>query len=206
LYYCEETYVDVDQFGSIHGVVYLNTSDNELIPIKNAKISTNPASTTGVITNENGEFYIDDVIAGDVIITVEKIKDSINYTIKHETIYVRKNMDQQQTLLLAKSENDPNEIKLFNPFPKLGVINQDTILTLSWDVTSNNKNLLYNVYYFTPDTIVKKTFGQGLNESSVNVTLKINTTYFWYVEAYDEVNTEYKINSPTWVFTTKKKE
>jgi len=201
---CEDVNVDVDQFGSISGLVVDGDTHR---PLDYVEITTTPASTS-LFTNEEGKFLINKIKVGDVVIRADRNKDDVEgedtkYNTKSLTIAVYDNETTNVTFSLQKDNGDLTNLELFNPLPEDGATNQDTLLTLSWDVSSSNKELLYDVYYYTSDTTIHRTFGQGLGDTKVNVTLQTNTIYTWYVEAYDKSNPQYKINSKPWVFTTK---
>jgi len=203
---CEETYVDVDQFGSISGIVVDGDTHR---PLEYVEITTTPASTS-LFTDDKGSFEINKVKVGDVVIKADRNKDDSDedtkYNIKTLTVAVYDNETTNVTFSLLKDKGDLAQLEIFNPTPINMASNQDTTLVLSWEVSSTSKELLYDVYYYTSDTTIHRTFGQGLTEQKVSVTLQSNTTYTWYVEAYDKAKPQYKVNSPTWVFTTKKKE
>jgi hypothetical protein len=204
---CEETYVDVEQFGAISGIVVDGDTHR---PLEYVEITTSPASTS-LFTDETGKFIISKVKVGDVIIKADRNKDDTEdedtkYHIKSITVAVFDNETTPTTFSLKKDKGDLAQLELFNPTPSNGAVNQDTTLVLSWEVSSNNKEMLYDVYYYTSDTTIHRTFGQGLTEPKVNVVLQSETTYTWYVEAYDKLSPKYKINSIPWTFTTKNKE
>ncbi len=200
---CEETYIDVDQFGSISGLVVDGDTHR---PLDFVEITTTPASTS-LFTDETGNFIISKVKVGDVVIRADRNKDDdeedTKYNTKSITVAVYDNETTNVTFSLLKDKGDLAQLEILNPIPSNMATNQDTTLVLSWEVSSNNKELLYDVYYYTSDTTIHRTFGQGLTKPEVAVSLQPNTTYTWYVEAYDKAEPQYKVNSPTWVFTTK---
>src|SRR5690606_7969873 len=65
---CSEDTIDNVGTGSITGVV-VEAGSNE--PVENARISTNPASST-VFTNEKGEFLLEDIPAQDYSVEARK--------------------------------------------------------------------------------------------------------------------------------------
>jgi len=200
---CEETYVDVDQFGSISGLVVDGDTHR---PLDFVEITTTPASTS-LFTDDKGNFNISKVKVGDVVIRADRNKDDdeedTKYNTKSITVAVYDNETTNVTFSLLKDKGDLAQLEILNPTPSNMATNQDTTLVLTWEVSSNNKELLYDVYYYTSDTTIHRTFGQGLTKPEVAVSLQTNTTYTWYVEAYDKAEPQYKVNSPTWVFTTK---
>jgi hypothetical protein len=86
-----------------------------------------------------------------------------------------------------------------NPIPANGSINVNLNLTLNWTGGDpDNDSVLYDVY-----------FGNNSNPSIIETNLstttclvndlKTNTTYYWKINAYDDVNLT---EGPIWIFTT----
>src|SRR5690625_3716009 len=65
---CEDAMVDMDTFSSIRGVVLDDTTG---AAVAGASVTTTPA-TEAILTNNSGEFRIDDIPTGDYAIIVRK--------------------------------------------------------------------------------------------------------------------------------------
>lgn len=195
LYSCEEEKLDIEKYGTISGIILDGES---YTPLSGVQVATNPASTT-VLTNDLGVFKINKVKEGDVAITARK-KNYLGNTI-NVAVYADEQTDL--TFFLLIDENNVGWVMLYDPVPGNGAINQNTNLTLKWNVDQENKgkSLDYTVYYYESNSLTQKIAGENLINREVTITgLSSNTTYYWFVVAKYEGNRV--ANSPTWTFKT----
>ncbi len=193
---CEETKIDVEKYGSLHGIILDGES---YTPLEGVLIATNPASSSS-LTGSNGNFEISKVIEGDITITAHK-KDYLSNSI---SVAVYENEITNLTFFLLKDENDIGWIDIYDPVPGNGAVNMDTTFTFSWKVDQQypSKELTYTVYYFESNSTIQYIAGENLTEKEVVMDgFEYNTTYFWYVVARYEGDRV--ANSPTWTFKTK---
>lgn len=192
---CEEQLIDIDQFGTITGIV-VDGSTYE--PLSGVLITTAPASSA-VLTDEGGAFQLEKIVAGDVLINARKnefLTGSVSVAVFEEE-------DTSVTFFLLEDENNVGNVVLFDPVPGNGAVAQPLSLTLSWNVDQQSRGieLDYTVYIFrsgsTTQTIVSENL---INREAVVSNLIPNTTYFWYVVA--KVDGKNVANSPTWTFRT----
>jgi hypothetical protein len=192
---CEETKLDVDKYGSMTGYV-LNGED--YTPLEGVMITTNPA-TSSVLTDENGIFEIEKVLAGEVAVTARK-KDFLSGSV---SVSVYEEESTTLTMFLLKDERDVGWVTIYDPVPGNGAVDQPTSLTFQWKVDQENtaKQLEYTVYYFRSGSTVQNIAGENLSAKEVVVDdLDYETTYYWYVVAKYEG--DMVANSPTWSFKT----
>ncbi|MFN3800749.1 carboxypeptidase-like regulatory domain-containing protein [Belliella pelovolcani] len=192
---CEEDMFDIDEFGSISGVVV----DGETFePLNGVMISTAPSSTT-LLTDSTGTFTFDKVRRGDVILTARK-KEYLTSTVN---LAVFENENTAVTFFLLKDERNIGNVLLFDPVPGNGAVNQPLNLTFQWNVEQQNRNvqLSYSVFLFESNSSTQTVIGENLSERQAVVSdLRPNTTYFWYVVA--RADGRNVANSPTWSFRT----
>jgi hypothetical protein len=192
---CELDRIDIDRFGTVSGVVV----DGETYePLSGVQITTSPASTS-VLTDEEGNFQLDKVRFGDVVINARK-KDYLTGTIN---IAVFEHENTALTFFLLPDDDDVGNVSMFDPVPGNGAANQPLTLTMQWNVDQDDssRELQYSVYIFQSGSTNQTTVGENLTTRQVAASnLQPNTTYFWYVVArYDGRNVA---NSPTWSFRT----
>src|SRR5690625_1291741 len=90
---CEDAMVDMDTFSSIRGVVLDDTTG---AAVAGASVTTTPA-TEAILTNNSGEFRIDDIPTGDYAIIVRKY----GYERRTVNVAVRENRTTQATITLS---------------------------------------------------------------------------------------------------------
>ena len=193
---CDEVKLDIVNYGSVKGTVM---DGDTYLPLPGVLITTTPASIS-LLTDAEGKFTIPKITEGEVAVNVKK-KDFLSNTIK-VAIY-----GEEETLLdflVYKDENDIGNIKVYDPVPGNGALDQLTGFTLKWNVEGKKAQtvLTYSIYIFESNSTVQKLVGEGIIDKQVTVTeLKYSTTYFWYVVANYEGN---KVAfSPTWSFNTR---
>lgn len=192
---CEEERFDIDKFGSISGTV---VDGETLEPLLGVMISTSPSSTT-LITDSTGNFSLDKIREGDVVITARRNE----YLTQSVNVAVFDRINTVSTFFLLKDERNVGNVLIFDPVPGNGSVNQPLSQTFTWFVEQQNNNitLTYSVFLFESNSSSQITVGDNLSQREVVVSnLKPNTTYFWYVLARaDGRNVG---NSPTWSFRT----
>lgn len=193
---CEETKVDIEKFGSLHGSVL---DGNDYTPIYGVLISTNPASEA-TLTTEDGTFNISKLKIGDVAITAHKN----DYLSNSVSIAVHEDETTNVVFFLLKDEKDVGWVEIYDPVPGNGAIDQKISFTMQWKVDQQypSKELVYTVYYFSSNSTVQNIAGENLTTKEVVINdLAYNETYYWYVVAKYEG--QRVANSPTWSFRTK---
>lgn len=195
LWSCEEQQFDIEEFGSVSGMVLDGTTYE---PLSGVLITTAPASTA-LLTDDSGSFLMEKVKAGDVILSARK-KDYLSGTVN---IAVFEGEGTAVTFFLLDDENNVGNVTIFDPVPGNGAVNQELDFTLMWNVEQDNRDieLEYSVFIFESNSTTQDLVGENISSREVVVSdLKANTTYFWYVVAkYEGRNVA---NSPTWSFRT----
>ena len=191
---CQEKTFEPEVFGSLFGEVLLN---NENTPLENVKISTNPP-TSSIFTDEAGRFALENVAANSYTIRAEK--DGFITSIESVTVY-----ENQTANVIIKMVADTVDSEApgppFNPIPANGSIDQSVDLTLSWSsFDMDADDLLFDVTIFNSDQTQSMTLASAIPDSSLEVVLDYNTTYFWQVSASDGSNDP--VFSEVWGFTT----
>lgn len=194
---CNEDTVEPEGGGSIRGVVI--DAETEA-PIAGVSISTKPA-TAAVITDQEGNFSITDVDAGEYNVVAQKI----GYKVKGVTVAVKSFKSSQVTIVLEEAIGGglaPG--KAANPVPESGTTSQPTDITLRWQAPKSNSSdtLSYDVYLYESGNTEKKLIAEAISDTSVVArNLKYNTTYFWQVVVKDASSRT--TNGDVWSFTTK---
>jgi len=196
IYSCEKDKVAVEEFGSISGYVFDEKTND---PLQNVNITTSPSSTS-LLTDANGYFYIPEVLAGDVSITAKKNdygSSSVNVNVK---------TDNTTNVIINMSESeDAVEIKVSEPVPTDGDEDLPINVTLSWfsefDGNLDSTLVTYDILLFESNNLVQQLAGSGITDTFYLITeLKYATAYFWQVVAYYD-GTE-KSRSDVWGFST----
>jgi hypothetical protein len=192
---CDETKLDIVNFGTINGTVL----DGETYkPLSGVLVTTSPASVA-LITNELGNFTIDKVKEGEVAISVKK-NEYLNNTLSVATYGSEVT---KLSFLMFKDKNDIGAVSIYDPVPGNGAVDQLLAITLKWkvDMKKVTTSLTYSIYIFESGSTVQKLLGEDVALPEVTTSgLKNSTTYFWYVIAKYDGN---KVaNSPTWSFKT----
>jgi len=191
---CQENFGDLITFNSIKGEVL---DEESLEPISGARITTNPI-TALKFSDENGRFDLDSLSAR--IYSVRVIAEG--YQSKLSSF----NLDDiQNSDLLILMEKDSlvsvPPLTPFNPSPANNSLEQLLEVDLSWSSMDDKDSILYNVYFYKPESVEAEQILFNSLDTTVSVfDLQFNTTYFWQVEAVDSDGNS--VLGPTWNFKT----
>lgn len=191
---CSEDTIDDTGLGTITGTVVEEVTNE---PIENARISTNPASST-VFTDENGEFVIQNIPVEDY--SVEARKEGWQTQFEGAAV-----MGNATVNVIFEMQTETSNNK--RPTAPEGLAPLDTaegIATtteFSWSSADpDNDNLLYSLE-IRNDKNDEIFFFEEISDTTYTVEgLDYNTKYFWQVTATDEVNPE--VLSPLFSFRT----
>lgn len=194
---CREEKITPEEYGSIVGVVLLDTDEN--IEVRNATISTNPP-TSSIFTDSLGRFSFDSIQVNTYTLRAEKNQ----FVTALESVTVFPNQTANVIIRLRPDSLDniapdlPSEAIPFD-----GATAQDINLTLEWSATDEDESdvLTYDVKIFNSDQTENELIAQDIEKRFVNLeNLEYNQTYFWQVTVKDG-NTS--VNGPVWQFKTK---
>lgn len=194
---CREDTIEPKFFGSVVGVVLLDNDEN--IAIDNARVSTNPA-TTSVVTDSLGRFALDSIEVNTYTLRIEK--KGYNTELEGVSIIEDRTLNIIIRMRPDSLDNTPPK-EPTAPQPETGSEDVDTNIILSWEASDedNNDELRYNVFlYNSEETESVQVLNNSLETSVKLSNLRYDMTYFWQVIADDG---QEKINSPVWTFHTK---
>lgn len=195
---CEEDTIEPDLFGSLTGTVI---DDATGLPVPNASVTTNPASTT-LSTDVAGKFDVGEIKTGTYAVRAEKT----GYALAVESVLVSE--DQATTVeirLFRDSLNNDLPLPPAYVSPTNGAVNQSVTLNFKWRSTDDpdlGEEVRYTLLLFASgtgqaDTVVHKT----ADTTATAVNLQYGTEYFWQVLAYDEA-TDAPVFGAVWRFET----
>lgn len=191
---CSEDTIDDVGTGSITGVV-VETGSNE--PVENARVSTNPASST-VFTDENGEFFLEDIPADDY--SVEARKDGLLTQFEGATVPAGGSVSVVFELRPETANNrQPEAPQAVSPTDnESGVaVTADFVWTVS-DPEDDDLVFTLEIRNERDERVQRYT---GITDTTYTVEgLDFNKKYFWQVSASDGINPEVK--SSIFAFTT----
>ena len=191
---CSEDTIDDSGIGSITGIV-VEQGTNE--PIENAKISTNPA-TTSIFTDENGEFVIADIPVEDY--SVEARKEGWLARFEAASVMANTSVNVIFEMSVASLDNKrPSTPEAVFPEDKAEGV--PTTTDFIWrSVDPDDDNLKYTLE-IRNDKDEEVFLFNNLTDTTYTVQgLDYNNKYFWQVRASDEVNSE--VLSPLFSFRT----
>lgn len=179
---CSEDTVDFQETGTITGTVL---SSENLEPLNNVEISTNPSSST-VFTNENGEFTLNDVLVDNYAVQAEKTDFSIGF----ESVNVLADIDINVSFQLDPIENNnlpPSKPELL--FPEEDANDIDIQVTLAWNsIDPESDEINYSISLRNGTTSEIEMFEVVQDTTLLVNELNLSTTYFWQVVASDAIN------------------
>ena len=191
---CEDT-VETDNYGTITGVV---ESKVEGMPLEGALINTNPASRS-VKTDADGRFVLDELEAGDYIVTASKHE----YTTGSTTVKVKKDKTSDIVIQLEDGELAANTVKFSDPKPSQ---NQDDVgvpITFAWayNGVSDSSDISFELEVRTPESVDPVIFVEDLVDTFyVAQNLSYSKNHSWTVKA--KKNDEKIGQSDFWNFRT----
>jgi TolB protein len=191
---CEKDPFPVSEYGSIKGVV---TDGKTLTPLKGVTVSTNPGSTTAV-TNDKGEYTLENVKIGTVTINAEKT----NYTTYSAQIEIRKNVTSTANISMQQSIKTIGTVTLSGSIPDSNAVDIKPKITISWKVEREEPldAISYKVTLKEVGSNIEKVFTDITDTALVVQGLKFSTKYAWKVAAV--YNNSVVDTSTTWTFTT----
>lgn len=192
---CEKAQIDYVEKGSISGKA-LDAETNE--PLINVAITTDPASVS-ILTDDSGSFMIENVKAGEVIITAKKQ----NYRTNTINVSVDENTTTDVYITLEKAEEGFG-VTLNNPTPADAAEGVESSIEVSWGVVKdgNTSDSVFYDVFLVSDNMEKEKVGSHLTDTTLQLDfLEFNTTYRWQVIAKDKEQ-EVLERSELWSFKT----
>lgn len=194
---CAETTVEPILYGQLKGTVLDKNTGN---PLNNVRISTSPASEI-VFTNEKGEFEIEKVQAGNLVVEAQLN----NYLTKVETVLVTKNQLTEVSFNLDLDDANnrpPSSPILIFPADKAEDIQRETI-EFKWNSSMDKEGdeVTYTLKWFKEGS---KDIHEVTEISDTTYTVEqfdYQSQYYWQVEAKDGRAKEIS-KSPIFTFQT----
>lgn len=191
---CSEDTLDETGFGTITGTV-VEEGTNE--PVQNARISTNPASST-VFTDEDGNFTLSNIPADDY--SVEARKEGLITKFEGASVMadatVNVVFEMQKQTAGNRQPSTPTAVAPEDNAQEIAIPAQ-----LSWTSTDpDNDNLVYalEIRNDKDEEILRV---EEITDTTYTVEgLEYNTRYFWQVTASDGINSD--VLSPFYAFRT----
>lgn len=179
---CSEDTIDDSATGTLTGTVVLQGSNE---PVVNARISTNPVSST-VFTDNNGDFVITDISAGNY--SVQAQKDSLIAQFEAVTIVSNATanvvFEMQPQSALNEAPLTPN---LISPNDNSTGLSNSVTFTWSSSNTEDEDDINYTLKIRKADNTEILEF-EDITDTTFTVDgLAYGTTYFWQVKASDNV-------------------
>lgn len=182
IYGCNEDTLDLERIGSVTGKV-LDKETGE--PIQNAKISTNPASTT-TFTNESGEFSLLKIVVDNYSIQAEEE----DYRTGFEPVNVVEDGIAEVVINLEKKNTEnqnPTQPELI--YPEDGAENIGLQVEFIWQASDPEEDDIYYTLNLRNGTTSEMQEFEIVNDTSFTVNnLNLSTRYFWQVSAKDDGN------------------
>ena len=191
---CSEEVIDDTGAGSVKGRV---VDSQTFEPIKNARISSSPATNT-YFTDDNGDFVFDKIVVGKYSFQAQKE----GYTAKFEAGNVNRNSTTQIIfeLEISTANNKPPAIPVLTA-PADNAKSQALKLNLTWTATDQESDVLTYVVTVKNGTTDVVTTYPDLKTATLELSgLSYSTKYYWQVSASDGINPP--TNSVTKTFTT----
>lgn len=178
----EEDTIDVVLYGSLKGKVVDKLSGE---PIKDVKITTNPASTT-VLTDTLGEFKIDKIAVGDYSVQAE----AQGYVASFEAVSIKDDglSEVSFELSLSTTKNFPPS-KPILVSPEDGAVEVPLSVTFIWEASDPEDDELSYILDLRNGTTDESQIFEISQDTSYTVQdLQLATKYFWQVTVTDGVN------------------
>ncbi len=179
---CEEDGFNENGIGSIKGVV-VEEGDNT--PLANVKITSVPATNT-VFSDENGNFLIEDVAAGEYSVQA----DLDDYVAQFEAVNVTDQTVSNVVFELVKSNaNNRPPLAPTLIYPPDNSTELGFTVEFLWSSTDpDDDDITYTLELRNGATDAMEIYEVGQDTSLVVNNLEIATNYFWQVTAADELN------------------
>ncbi len=191
---CGEDTINENGFGRLTGTV-VKKGDNT--PLDNVKITTNPASST-VFTNEDGEFVLNDIAAGQYSVQANKDEFLDSFEAATITDGVTTNVVFELDISTANNR-PPDEPTLV--FPPDNATDIDLIVDFLWITTDPDGDSIEYTLEVRNSTNDEILLFENLQDTIYTLEdLKLGETYFWQVTATDDINPPVQSNFSS--FTT----
>jgi len=179
---CSEDTIDNVSTGTITGTV---VTDGDFEPVKNAKISTNPATST-VFTDENGEFIIADVPAMEY--SVQARKDSLLSQFQGAEVIPNAEVNIVFEMKTEQSNNQsPGTPKLIAPEDNAEV--SSIAVDFTWKASDAKEDELTYELEIKNDRNNEVLRFSEITDTTYSVSnLKYGYKYFWQIRVNDGVN------------------
>ncbi len=156
---CEDALVDVEEYGSIEGLVINDSTGN---PVSQASVTTSPA-TEAIVSDSDGEFLFSDIPTRDYTISVRKK----GYERANVSVAVRDGKAARATILMSESDEDDEE-------PDVSV---EVDITNWWNDVAAEDSVIVNVGYR-----VQNTGEVDLSEYEITFRIKSSLGSFYHNE------------------------
>lgn len=197
---CEENGEEVTVYGTIRGEIM---DFEELTPLQNVYVSTNPISTT-VKTDENGEYILEELTPGEYTLTIRRE----GYATESGNKTVEKNQETVVDFLMEKSIeiNYTPVIVTDSLFPEENSEDLELDILFKWSATDENTDdiITFDIILFEDNELEGTYIAQEITDTTyLYENLKYNTVYRWQIIAKDD-NGE-KTQSDIFTFKTKER-
>ncbi|MEL7021316.1 MAG: carboxypeptidase-like regulatory domain-containing protein [Bacteroidota bacterium] len=193
---CREETIAPKLFGSVVGVVLLDSDEN--IAIENARVSTNPA-TTSVVTDSLGRFTLDSIEVNTYTLRIEKT--GFNTELEGVSIIEDRTLNVIVRMRPDSLDNTP-PLSPNTPQPSDGTTTTGVEVVLRWEASDsdNDDELRYDVLLYRSSSVARTLVAERVADNNVTVSdLAYGETYFWQVIATDGQD---EVNGPIWSFQT----
>lgn len=184
---CEENGDKVTVYGKIKGKI---KDFEELTPIYDVYVSTNPISTT-VKTDENGEYIIENLTPGEYTLTIRRT----GYTTESGNKTVEENQTVIVDFLMEKSitENIAPVIATDSLFPEDNSKDINLDIEFKWTATDQNIDdiLTFDIILFIDNELEGTYIAENIKDTTyLHKNLEYNTIYRWQIIAKDDKGSE----------------
>ena len=193
---CVEEKLDFETSGMVSGQIF---DSKTYLPLEGVSVTTNPASGS-VTTNENGEFFLENVPAGEVVVTAKRS----GFSSGSVTVQVVSEEEITIEIILETSTLSFGNIDVGDQIPEDNSEDWEIDVDLQWAFSSEKypDSLKFNLILYESDLLFEVETYSELSDTVVHVAdLSFETTYFWQVEAIYEEEVVHR--SEVWSFSTK---
>lgn len=181
LFSCSEDGVEVLGTGTITGTVIEEATGD---PVKNAKISTSPATST-VFTDRDGEFILENVTVDDYSVQAEF--DGFLTAFESVTVTLNNSSNVAFELTTSATNNTPPEIPELI-FPEDEATDISLEVDFMWSSSDiNSDDLLYTLQLRNGTTDEIRLFEEIEDTIQTVSGLQLGTNYFWQITVTDGI-------------------
>lgn len=179
---CSEDTINENGFGTLKGTV---VKKGENTPIENAKITTNPPSTT-VFTDEDGLFTITDIPSGQYSVQAEKDGFLNSFQAANIVDAVVSNIVFELDISTANNRPPEEPTLVFPPDNATGV---DLSVEYKWFSSDPDDDQIIYSLEIRNSTNDEVLLFESLEDTIYQIQdLRLGETYFWQVSATDDIN------------------